>query len=231
MTMVSIQTNLKRVHERIQRACAACDRDVSTVRLLAVSKTKPWELVRQAIEAGQRDFGENYLQDALLKIAASGEYRPIWHYIGAIQSNKTRDIAERFDWIHTVASEKIARRLNDQRPPDLPRLNALIQVNINDEAGKAGVTESALPTLIERMLPCQRIRLCGLMAIPEQTTDTARQRENFARLADLGRAMATRFGLVEFSELSMGMSDDLEAAIAEGATWVRIGTAIFGVRQ
>ncbi len=230
MAMTNIKDKLNRVRGQIAAACAAASRDPSSVNLLAVSKTKPLEMVTEAMSCGQIDFGENYLQDALVKIAAMSDTKPVWHYIGAIQSNKTRDIAANFDWVHTVASEKIARRLNNQRPAELPRLKILIQVNINQEAAKAGIAPAELPMLIEAIQDFDKIQLVGLMAIPEQQDDVAIQRANFRRLADLHRRTKAEFGLTSFTELSMGMSADLDAAIAEGATWVRIGTAIFGQR-
>jgi pyridoxal phosphate enzyme (YggS family) len=197
--------------------------------LLAVSKTKPLEMVQAAMAAGQFDFGENYLQDALGKIPSVPG--ATWHFIGAIQSNKTRDIAQHFDWVHTVASEKIARRLNAQRDEASLPLNVLIQININHEPDKTGLNENDLPNLVESIAGFERISLRGLMAIPELTDDPARQRANFARLTDLQKSVQQQFELRNFDQLSMGMSADLEAAIAEGATWIRIGTAIFGERN
>lgn len=236
--MNNINDNLQQINARIRSACTSASRDPESVKLLAVSKTKPVEMVIRAMEAGQYDFGENYLQDALSKIIsiseASGDTAtrsPSWHYIGAIQSNKTRDIARHFDWVHTVASEKVARRLNSQRPEDLPAINILLQVNLNQEAGKAGIDHNNLAGLVDSLLTFDRIALRGLMAIPEVTKDYDQQRANFARLADFREEIQAKFDLDQFTELSMGMSADLEAAIAEGASWVRIGTAIFGERE
>ncbi len=234
MAMTNIRDRLQGVQAQIESACAAASRDPSSVNLLAVSKTKPLEMVTDAISCGQLDFGENYLQDALEKIsampAAMPNARPVWHYIGAIQSNKTRDIAAHFDWVHTVASEKVARRLNNQRPVELPPLKVLIQVNLNQEAAKAGIAPEELSGLVKAIQNFNHIELVGLMAIPEQVHDVEVQRANFHRLAALQALIKEEYNLKSFTELSMGMSGDLDAAIAEGATWVRIGTAIFGER-
>jgi pyridoxal phosphate enzyme (YggS family) len=186
-------------------------------------------MVEQAIAAGQLDFGENYLQDALTKVRSLPDAR--WHFIGAIQSNKTREIAAHFDWVHTVSSVKVARRLDAQRPDEAQPLNVLLQVNINNEEGKAGVVEEHLLELVESLIPLKRILLRGLMAIPAKSDNYNVQRTNFAHLARLQKQVQQNCALPHFDELSMGMSADLEAAIAEGATWVRIGTDIFGERE
>jgi PLP dependent protein len=227
--MGSIKDNLLGVQARINSACIDAHRNPESVKLLAVSKTKPSCMVREAIRAGQLDFGENYLQDAMAKISSVPD--ATWHYIGAIQSNKTRDIATHFDWVHTVASEKIARRLDHQRDNSTLPLNILLQVNVNQEPGKSGVSEGNLPGLVESTLKFKNLRLRGLMAIPEQTDDTQIQQMNFEKLAELLASIRRRFRLTEFCELSMGMSADLEAAIFAGATWIRVGTAIFGNRE
>ncbi len=227
--MDSIKNNLHKVQERIKDACLAATRKPDSVRLLAVSKTKPSGMVLEAIEAGQSDFGENYLQDAMIKISALPE--ATWHYIGAIQSNKTRDIAANFDWVHTLASEKIARRLHNHRGDSEPPLNVLLQVNLNNEPGKSGIAAHDLPSLIESILDFDHLSLRGLMAIPEKSDDVALQRENFQKLAELQVSIQQQYQLANFCELSMGMSTDLEAAISAGATWIRIGTAIFGERN
>jgi pyridoxal phosphate enzyme (YggS family) len=193
---------------------------------LAVSKTHPVGRIEEAIGAGQRAFGENYVQEALEKMTALPKLD--WHLIGPLQSNKTRQVAERFDWIHTVGSEKIARRLSEQRPAALPPLNVLIQINVSGEATKSGVTPDAVALLAKAVKRLERLRLRGLMAIPEPTPDTARQRAAFREVRQLFDGMRSEFG---FDTLSMGMSDDMESAIAEGATLVRIGTAIFGTRK
>lgn len=227
--MGSIKDNLLRVQARINDACVAASRNPESVKLLAVSKTKPSSMVCEAIEAGQSNFGENYLQDALDKISVFPD--ATWHYIGTIQSNKTRGIAAHFDWVHTVASEKIARRLDTQRPESASPLNVMLQININREPGKNGVDEADLPALVESTLQLDRIRLRGLMAIPENIDDRERQQANFVKLADLLTSIQRQFNLSDFDQLSMGMSADLEAAISAGATWIRIGTAIFGERR
>ena len=227
--MTIITENLQAVHDRIRQAAAAAKRAPDSVRLLAVSKTFGASAVVTAWQAGQRAFGENFVQEALDKIAELGQPDIEWHFIGPVQSNKTHPIAEHFAWVHSVDREKIARRLNDARPPHLPPLNVLIQVNVSDEASKSGVVpgeERALAAMI-RTLP--RLRLRGLMAIPEPTSDVAVQRRRFALLRSLQQGLQADDSSVD--TLSMGMSDDLEAAIAEGSTMVRIGTAIFGSRK
>jgi pyridoxal phosphate enzyme (YggS family) len=227
--MSSIRININRLRERIKQACELACRKPESVKLLAVSKTKPVQMVEQAIAAGQLDFGENYLQDAQTKIHAFPDAS--WHFIGAIQSNKTRDIAAHFDWVHTVSSVKVARRLDAQRPDAAGPLKILLQVNINNEEGKAGVVEEDLLELVHSLIPLKRILLRGLMAIPQKSENYDVQRTNFAHLARLQKLVQSNCALPQFDELSMGMSADLEAAIAEGATWVRIGTDIFGERE
>ncbi|MCB1646062.1 MAG: YggS family pyridoxal phosphate-dependent enzyme [Pseudomonadales bacterium] len=228
----SVTENLAAVNQQISEFCTRHQRAPGSVRLLAVSKTKPLSAVLAAAAAGQTDFGENYLQDALPKITATRDQPGIcWHYIGAIQSNKTRPIAEHFSWVHTVASSKIARRLNDQRPAELPPLNVLIQVNIDRDPAKAGVMPEDLPGLIEETLPMAKIRLRGLMTLPSERQKPEEQRVPFATLRNLLLENQQHFSLADFDQLSMGMSGDMEAAIAEGSTWVRIGTAIFGARE
>ncbi|MEQ8265014.1 YggS family pyridoxal phosphate-dependent enzyme [Pseudohaliea sp.] len=223
-----IAGNIAEVWERVRAAAEKVGRDPKTVQVLAVSKTHPAEAVRAAFAAGQRHFGENYLQEAEDKIAATGDLDIHWHFIGPIQSNKTRSIAAHFDWVHSLDRLKIARRLSEQRPDNLPPLKVCLQVNISGEASKSGVEPDALPALAAAVAALPRLELRGLMAIPAPVQDEARKREPFARLAAL---LATLGGtLPGLDTLSMGMSADLEAAIAEGATLVRIGTAIFGPR-
>ena len=224
-----IPENLSAIRAQIHKVCLQTGRAPATVHLLAVSKTKPAAAVAAAMNAGQRDFGENYLQDALPKIAAYPE--ATWHFIGQIQSNKTKDIAAHFDVVHGLASEKIARRLNDARPIGRPPLKAFIQVNLVNENAKNGVAPEAVPSLITVVKDCQNLRLLGLMATPPATFDLAKRHTFFSELAGLQAQIREDFDLPQFQELSMGMSDDLEAAIACGATWVRVGTAIFGARQ
>ena len=239
--MSRIPGNLQAVHARIAAAAAKVSRQTQEISLLAVSKTFGADAVLQAIAAGQRDFGENYLQEALEKIeevkrlqnndAMKGDAAPLlkWHFIGPIQSNKTRPLAEHFDWVHSIDREKIAQRLADQRPAGLPPLNVCIQVNISGEASKSGVPPDDVVTLAQTIAARPQLRLRGLMAIPGPASDFEAQRRPFhalgvlyQRLQDAGLPVDT---------LSIGMSDDLEAAIAEGATIVRVGSAIFGTRD
>lgn len=197
--------------------------------LLAVSKTRPAEDIRAAHALGINDFGENYLQEALPKIEALQALGLTWHFIGPIQSNKTRPIAEHFDWVHSVDRDKIARRLNEQRPADAPPLQVCLQVNVSGEASKSGVSPAELPALAEAVMQLPRLRLRGLMAIPAATTSEAQQRATFAQLRGLFEDLQPR--APDLDTLSMGMSGDLESAIAEGSTLLRIGTALFGPRH
>ena len=224
--MSTIADNIGQVSQRIRAAADAVQRDASSIHLLAVSKTKPAQAVREAYAAGMRDFGENYLQEALGKQAELTDLPLSWHFIGPIQSNKTRAIAENFAWVHSVDRLKIAQRLSEQRPADLPPLNICIQVNVSGEASKSGCTPADLPALATAISALPRLKLRGLMAIPEPTEDRAAQDAAFAQVRDLQASL--NLGL---DTLSMGMSHDLESAIAQGATWVRIGTALFGARD
>ena len=234
--MNPIAQALHHTEERIERACADAHRPRSGVALLAVSKTKPAADVRSAFEAGQRDFGENYVQEALAKIAElqdlrrSGESAVAirWHLIGPLQSNKTRDVAAQFDWVHSVDRLRIAQRLSDQRPADLPPLQVCLQVNVSGEPSKSGVAPHELPGLAQAVSALPRLRLRGLMSIPEPAQGLQAQREPHRRLRELLQDLQ-RHGL-PVDTLSMGMSDDLEAAVLEGSTMVRVGTAIFGAR-
>jgi len=223
--MSTIANNIAKVAARIREAAQAVARNPGEVHLLAVSKTQSAEAIRQASDAGLRDFGENYLQEALQKQTELAELPLTWHFIGPIQSNKTKQIAEHFDWVHSVDRLKIAQRLSDQRPESLPALNICLQVNVSGEASKSGCEPQAVSELAHAIAALPRLRLRGLMAIPEPTEDPAEQRAAFARLRQLQNELD--LGL---DTLSMGMSHDMEAAIAEGATWVRIGTALFGAR-
>jgi len=224
--MSTIPDNIAKVRARIREAAQACDRPATSVQLLAVSKTKPAAALREARACGQRDFGENYLQEALAKQAELADLDLVWHFIGPIQSNKTKPLAEHFAWVHSVDRLKIAERLSAQRPAQLPPLNVCLQVNVSFEPSKSGCAPEELPALAAAVAALPNLRLRGLMAIPEPTPDVAAQRAAFARLREL------RDGLpLPLDTLSMGMSDDLEAAIAEGATWVRIGSALFGARD
>ncbi len=226
--MVNIEERLLAIQQRIERCAGACRRDAADIRLLAVSKTRPVSEIKRALACGQRHFGENYLQEAQAKIAAlSGE--PIcWHYIGPIQTNKTRPIANSFDWVHSVDRLKVARRLSEQRNPGKPPLNICLQVNIGAEPSKAGLAPADLVTVAKEVASLKQLRLRGLMAIPRATADEQEQRQQFRQLRYLLHDLQRQ--LPELDTLSMGMSNDLEAAIKEGATWVRIGTAIFGPR-
>ncbi|KZX62803.1 MAG: YggS family pyridoxal phosphate-dependent enzyme [Pseudomonas sp.] len=224
--MSTIEKNIAKVAARIREAAQAVHRDAATVGLLAVSKTQPAAAIREAFAAGLRDFGENYLQEALDKQVDLDDLPLIWHFIGPIQSNKTKAIAEHFDWVHSVDRLKIAQRLSDQRPATLPPLNICLQVNVSGEASKSGCTPQELGPLAEAVAAMPQLRLRGLMCIPAPTEDPAEQRAAFARLRLLRDELA-----LDLDTLSMGMSQDLEAAIAEGATWVRIGTALFGARD
>jgi len=213
---------------RIAGAAVAAGRDPAGVRLLAVSKTWPAESVREAAAAGQRAFGENYVQEGVAKVEALADLGLEWHFIGPLQSNKTRLVANRFAWVHSIDRLKIAERLAEQRDVHLPPLDVCIQVNVSGEASKSGVAPADLPELARAVASLPRLRLRGLMAIPEPTPDVALQRARFASLRLLRDELnAAGLGL---DTLSMGMSDDLEAAIAEGSTMVRVGTAIFGAR-
>ena len=224
--MSTIADNIGLVSQRIRAAADAVQRDASSIHLLAVSKTKPAQAVREAYAAGLRDFGENYLQEALGKQADLTDLPLSWHFIGPIQSNKTRAIAENFAWVHSVDRLKIAQRLSEQRPADLPPLNICIQVNVSGEASKSGCTPADLPALATAISALPRLKLRGLMAIPEPTEDRADQDAAFATVRDLQASLN-----LALDTLSMGMSHDLESAIAQGATWVRIGTALFGARD
>ena len=231
-TMSSIADNILSVTRRIQKATLNAGREPGSVRLLAVSKTRPADDLRLAFAAGQRAFGESYLQEALDKIDALQDLDTIeWHFIGPVQSNKTRQIAEAFDWVHSVDRLKIARRLSEQRPADRPPLAICLQVNINNEASKSGCPLEQLPELAAAVASLPRLELKGLMAIPDPAQSEAELRLSFRRLAD-SLAELKRSGpeTGSLDTLSMGMSDDLELAIAEGATWVRVGTALFGAR-
>lgn len=217
---------------RIETACEASGRDPSSVRVLAVGKTFAADRVLALAGLGQRAFGENYLQEALAKISACEAERldpPIeWHFVGPIQSNKTRSIAESFDWVQSVDREKIARRLSGQRPASAPALNVCLQVNVSREATKSGCAPADAPDLARAIAALPGLRLRGVMAIPAPTDDPARQRAQFAQVRAVYERLLAE--ALELDTLSMGMTDDLEAAIAEGATMVRIGTALFGAR-
>jgi hypothetical protein len=226
--MNNIEKNLNEIHARIAAAARAAGRDPESILLLAVSKKKPASDIRDAFRYGQLDFGENYLQEALQKMRELDDLDIRWHFIGAIQSNKTRSIAEAFDWAHCIDRLKIAQRLSEQRPPSMAPLNVCIQVNIDHETSKAGIDLSELPGLARAIAALPGIRLRGLMTIPAPHPDFDAQRPAFARLAEALAALQQQG--IDCDTLSMGMTQDMEAAIAEGSTLVRIGTAIFGER-
>lgn len=228
--MASIASKLQQVLHRIDDACAQAARPVQSVTLLAVSKTFGPDAVRAAQAAGQRAFGENYVQEALAKIDALADLRERieWHLIGPLQSNKTREVAAAFDWVHTVDRLKIAERLSAQRPAHLPPLSVCVQVNVSGEASKSGVAPAEVAPLARAVAALPNMRLRGLMSIPEPAEGLAAQREPHRRLRELFDALRAQ-GLA-LDTLSMGMSADLEAAVLEGATIVRVGTAIFGAR-
>lgn len=228
--MAPAEPSLAAVLARIRAAEIQYGRPPHAVGLVAVSKQQPAEVIRSVMEQGQRAFGENYVQEALPKISALTGHDLSWHFIGRIQSNKTREIARHFDWVHTLDRLKIAERLSDQRPAGLPSLHCCIEVNLSGEASKAGVGLAELPALAAAIALLPRLKLRGLMCLPTPTRDVAAQRIAFRRLAELARAVAGAAG-AGFDTLSMGTSDDFEAAVAEGATLLRIGTAVFGPRS
>ena len=228
--MTTLEQRLADVRQRIQQACQAAGRDPPRVGLLAVSKLQPAQAVRQAQQAGQQAFGENYVQEALDKMAALADLRGAieWHLIGPLQSNKTRVVAEAFDWVHSVDRLKIAQRLSDQRPAQLPPLNVCLQVNISGEASKSGLLPQEVAQVAAAVAALPRLRLRGLMSIPGPAQGLHAQQAPHRALRLMQQDLNQR-GLA-LDTLSMGMSDDLEAAVAEGSTMVRVGTAIFGAR-
>jgi PLP dependent protein len=227
--MNTIENRLQAVKSRLAAACAAAGRDPRDIVLVAVGKTFPADDLRAAHAAGQRDFGENHVQEAMAKIDRLAGLDVVWHFIGPLQSNKTRPVAERCDWVHSIDRLKTAERLAAQRPESLAPLEVLVQVNVSGEASKSGVPPAATAALVNAVAQLPRLRLRGLMTIPEPTTDMALARRRFERLRELKEALVR--GGLPLDTLSMGMSDDLEAAIAAGATMVRVGTAIFGARE
>ncbi|SOY49355.1 Conserved hypothetical protein, UPF0001 family; putative racemase [Cupriavidus taiwanensis] len=228
--MSVIAANLQAVRQGIAAAAQQAGRQAADIALLAVSKTVSPDRIRAAYAAGQREFGENYVQEGIDKIAALADLRDRlqWHFIGPLQSNKTRPVAEHFDWVHTIDRLRIAERLSAQRPAGMPALQVCIQVNISGEASKSGVAPAQVPALAHAVAALPNLRLRGLMAIPEPGHDPAAQRRPFAAMRAMLQAL--RADGLALDTLSMGMSGDMEAAIAEGATLVRIGTAIFGAR-
>lgn len=227
--MTFISANLQAVRARIRQAAAAAGRDAEGIDLLAVSKTMSAEAVAEAAAAGQRAFGENYVQEGVDKARQLAGLGLEWHFIGPLQSNKTRPVAETFAWVHSIDRLKLAERLSAQRPAGLPPLNVCVQVNVSGEDTKSGCTEEEAPALCRAVAALPNLALRGLMAIPAPADEAAAQREPLARLRQLFEQL-NREGLA-LDTLSMGMSHDLEAAVMEGATMVRIGTAIFGERK
>lgn len=227
--MTTIASNLQAVRDTIEAAAVKAGRFKSEVKLLAVSKTFAADALREAYHSGQTCFAESYVQEALDKIEVMQDLPIEWHYIGPIQSNKTRAIAENFSWVHSVGRLKIAERLSEQRPAHLPPLQVCLQVNISIEASKSGVAPDEVGTLAHAITKLPGLKLRGLMAVPEPSDDVTAQRQSFAQLRKL-RDQLNQQGL-QLDTLSMGMSHDFAAAIAEGSTIVRIGTAIFGNRN
>ncbi len=225
---LSIEDNIAKLRQAIALAEKKYQREHDSVQLIAVSKTKPATMLRQAAAAGQRHFAENYVQKGVEKVTALAELGLTWHFIGPLQSNKTRPVAAHFDWVHTVDRLKIARRLSEQRPEQLPPLNICLQVNICGSDEKSGATIEQLPELAAAVAALPRLQLRGLMTIPRASNNEAEQRHYFGLLADALNRLQTDHP--QLDQLSMGMSGDMDAAIAEGATMVRIGTAIFGAR-
>jgi len=226
-SIMSIKKNLQNIHQAIRQAESNAQRQPNSVQLLAVSKTKPSDFIIQAYQVGQRHFAESYLQEALLKQKELGCYQITWHFIGPIQSNKTKQIAAHFSWVHSVDRLKIAQRLSEQRPPHLAPLNVCMQVNISQEQSKSGFDLAELSEVIERIDALPNLRLRGVMAIPEPRTDFEQQRKPYCELYQAVQAL----NKPKLDVFSFGMSGDLNAAIAEGATIVRVGTALFGQRR
>ncbi|MDG6339597.1 YggS family pyridoxal phosphate-dependent enzyme [Glaesserella parasuis] len=224
---MSISQNLAIISQQIQQYCQQANRPEQSVKLLAVSKTKPISAIAEAIEAGQRAFGENYVQEGIEKIQYFAENDTLeWHFIGLLQSNKTRVVAEHFDWVQTIDRLKIAQRLSEQRPEHLPVLNVLIQINISDEASKSGISAKEMLELATQISQLPRLKLRGLMAIPKPESEPEQQKIALAQMNELFLQLQSQFEGID--TLSMGMSDDMPSAIECGSTMVRIGTAIFG---
>ena len=231
--MNTVQDNLLNIKNEIKKIAKECGRDPNTIQLIAVSKTKPVEQIMEAINAGQLAFGENYVQEGIEKIQYFEKNMPnndlIWHFIGPLQSNKSKLVAEHFDWMHTIDRFKIAQRLSDQRPNHMAKLNVLIQVNISQEASKSGVKPEEVTELVKQIVALPNLNLRGLMAIPEIENDYDKQLNVFTKMQQLLHSLQKDYPFMD--TLSMGMSGDMPAAISAGSTMVRIGTAIFGARQ
>ncbi len=226
--MIGVTENLALISDLLAKSAVEAQREPGTVKLLAVSKKQPVDKIFEAAKAGQRDFGENFVQEGLDKIEKTASLDLVWHFIGHLQTNKTRAVAEHFDWVHTIDRQKTAGRLSRQRPPEKPPLNICLQVNIDDEDAKSGISPDELPELARAVQELPNLKLRGLMCLPASRDTPDEQREPFAKLREL--AVSLSASGIEIDTLSMGMSGDYDAAIAEGATVVRIGTAIFGPR-
>lgn len=233
VAMNNIPQQLQQIHQQIKQACHTVGREQSAVKLLAVSKTKPVEDILIAHAAGQVAFGENYVQEGVEKIQYCQQHDVSleWHFIGPLQSNKTRLVAEYFDWMQTLERAKIADRLNEQRSPYKAPLNVLIQINISQESSKSGIQPSDMLTLAKHIENLPHLRLRGLMAIPEPTNDVAQQEQTFCKMKTLFEQLQQALPNAQIDTLSMGMTDDMQSAIKCGSTMVRIGTAIFGTRD
>jgi pyridoxal phosphate enzyme (YggS family) len=227
--VIRVTENLAKISDLLAISASEADRPADAVKLLAVSKKQPLSKIRAAAAAGQRDFGENFVQEGVEKIDQSRDLDLVWHFIGHLQSNKTRVVAEYFDWVHTIDKLKTARRLNEQRPACKAALNVCLQVNVDDEASKSGVAPEALPGLAAAVAELPNLRFRGLMCLPRPADDLASQRKPFAQLRKMAESL--RVDGIDTDTLSMGMSGDYKAAILEGATIVRIGTALFGERK
>jgi PLP dependent protein len=226
--VIRVTENFRKIQDLLAQSAAAAGRSADSVRLLAVTKSQPADRILEAVSAGQREFGENFVQEALRKMDELARDDLIWHFIGRLQSNKTRPVAERFQWVHTVDRLRIAERLDRQRPYYAGKLNVLIQVNVDEDPAKAGVSAADLPKLAAAVAELPRLAFRGLMCIPAEARDFEAQRVPFRRLRELAESLG-QLGM-EIDTLSMGMSADFDAAIHEGATIVRIGTALFGGR-
>ena len=225
--MSEISKRLVLLQRQVRQACIFSGRNIEDVNILAVTKSQPTSSISAALEAGQHHFGENYLQEALPKLTSAPS--PNWHFIGAIQSNKTKDIAQNFDWVHSVDSLKVAKRLSDQRPMCLNPLKVMIQINISEESGKAGLPPEATLKLASEITALPNLCLQGLMVIPALSDSFEKQRQYFRNTREIRDYIAEILG-IQLPHLSMGMTDDFKAAIIEGSTWIRIGKAIFGPR-
>jgi pyridoxal phosphate enzyme (YggS family) len=226
--VIRVTENLALIKDLLAKSAIEADREPDAVQLLAVSKKQPLSKIIDAANAGQRDFGENFVQEGLEKIAQTKDLRLTWHFIGHLQNNKTRVVAENFDWVHTIDTLKTAQRLSNQRPESLGPLNICLQINVDDEMSKSGISIAELPDLAAACVNLPNLNLRGLMCLPASRAEFSEQRKPFAKLRELANDL--RSGGIETDTLSMGMSGDFRAAIFEGATMVRIGTAVFGER-